>query len=190
MSKIYRSLLFLVLIAALQSCTHYTLVGPGKVKIDGFYSIETRIGWSKHEKSKMQSWTVDGPLLHGILFINGVSDGEPLILVAGKDEEDLPKFKTGMTPLELRELFVASLSAAKAQSVKVTQLKPAKFGKLSGFRFAYNYLTKNGLEMKGIGIGVVHKDRLYAISYAGAKLYYFDKNKDDVEMMFKSIKII
>ena len=61
--------------------------------------------------------------------------------MAGKDEEDLPKFKTGMTPLELRELFVASLSAAKAQSVKVTQLKPAKFGKLSGFRFAYNYLT-------------------------------------------------
>ena len=111
-------------------------------------------------------------------------------MIASKDEEKLPKFKAGMTPLELRELFEASLMAADAQSVKVTQLKPSNFGKLSGFSFEYNYKTKKVLEMKGIGLGVVHKYVFYALSYFGPKLYYFDKHKDEVETIFNSIKVL
>lgn len=180
----------LVLSVFLQSCTHFSLVSPGRTKIGDFYSVETKINWSKISANKMTTWSVDGPLIHGIIFINSILDGEPLFLIASKDEEKLPKFKAGMTPLELREVFEASLMAADAQAVKVTQLKPAKFGKLSGFRFEYNYKSKEGLEMKGIGLGVVHKDVLYALSYFAPKLYYFDKYKHEVEGIFNSIKII
>ena len=165
-------------------------MSPGRVKIGDFYTVETKISWSKISANKTTTWTVDGPLIHGIIFINSILDGEPLFLIASKDEEKLPKFKAGMTPLELRELFEASLMAADAQSVKVTQLKPSNFGKLSGFSFEYNYKTKEGLEMKGIGLGVVHKDVFYALSYFGPKLFYFDKHKDEVETIFNSIKVL
>jgi len=39
-------------------------------------------------------------------------------------------------------------------------------------------------------VGAVIKERLQLIIYYGTRLYYFDKHKDDVERLVRSIQVL
>ena len=74
--------------------------------------------------------------------------------------------------------------------VKATNLRPTQFGKASGYRFEYTYVSKHGLEMEGFAVGAVLHERLYLIIYEGTSQYYFQKHKLDVEKIIDSVSLL
>lgn len=204
--------MILLLVLVVSGCAYYTLVNPARQPIGELYSVKTEIPWSKSVDRHIEVWTVDGPLLEALRFVNGIGDGESL-LKAEKKETKVPRFRAHMTPSDVLEFFVASIKAISggveaeaiamgvvtpaairtaslnAGTVEATDLRPAKFGSLSGFRFDFRFLSSEGLEREGMVLGTIHKEKLYLIVYTGARQYYYSTYKEEVERIFHSIEI-
>lgn len=200
------------LVLFVTGCAHYTLVQPARQPIGDLYTVMTEIPWSKSTEGHIELWTVDGPLLEAIRFINGLEDGDSL-LKTGTEKSKLPRFRGHMTPSDVLEFFVASIKSMgggleaehlalgrvtssairtagiNAGTAEATNLRPAKFGSLSGFRFDFQFLSKEGLEREGMALGTIHKEKLYLILYTGARQYYYSKYQEEVERLFSSIEI-
>ena len=197
-------------VASLTACSHYTLVQSQRRAVGELYTVEPQRTWSRSKEGKVEVWTVDGPLLQAVRFINGLEDGQTLIDIGGKDPK-MPRFRAHMTASEVQEFFVGSVKSIaggtdtaliargwvpssgvraaniNASTLEATNLRPAKFGELSGFRFDINFLSREGLERTGIVIGTVHQEKLYLIVYTGAREYYFPRYQEDVEQIIASI---
>ncbi len=165
----------------------YTLVEPHPTTIGNFYTIEPQIPWSATQEGKAVLWTIHGPALEGLRFLTGIGDGDPLS--ERKDREKSPKFRKGMTAIEIKELVVDTLAAANATKIQTNNLKPFQFGGQRGFRFELTYLVDNGLEKAGLVVGSVIEERLYLIAYTGARAHYFPKHRDHVERIIESISM-
>ena len=193
------------------SCAHFTAVPAVRKDIGGQYSVKSNVAWSQADEGGRKVWTIDGPLLEALRFIT-LNDGDTLFPSPDKDAK-LPRFKAHMTPNEVVEFFVSSLKSVSggvdthhlakgmvdvksiragsinASSLEVHNLRPANFGRLSGFRFDFSFLSKEGLERQGIAIGSIHNSKLLLIVYTGTAEYYFDKHKQEVETIFSSVEL-
>jgi len=207
-----RSVLISALLFAMAGCAHYSLVKPERLAIGDLYTIESRIAWNKATEGHVEVWTVDGPSLEALRFINGLEDGQTLLPVRS-DRIKLPRFRGHMTPSEVLEFFVGTLKSfggglqtghlargvvvsggvitanINAATVKAANLRPTQFGTLPGFRFDLSFLSREGLERDGMVLGTIHKKRLYLIIYTGAREYYYPKYREEVERLVSSIKI-
>ncbi len=173
----------------LSACSQFALVEAQKpVTLGGIYTIDPQIAWSKISNGPLEMWTVDGPLLDQVRFYNGIVDGEPLLLLRGPDAITLPRFRKSMSPLEIRDLIVATFAREGLQNVETRDLRPAPFGPDAGFRFEYGYLTSDGLKKKGMVAGAIHDGRLFVIAYAAPEIHYFDRYRDTVERMIASLR--
>ena len=177
------------LIMMLSGCAMYTLVEPQRTEIGGLYTVEPQIPWSEATSGKTQIWTVDGPALQELRFINGIKDNEAPFGVEGQEEDRNPKFRKGMTFLEIKDLVVDGLAVTGAQKLETKNLKPVAFGDQGGFRFEMDFVTEEGLEKLGFVVGSVIKEKLYLISYSGTRAHYFAKYKEHVEKLIDSIQI-
>ncbi len=175
------------LILIVTGCAVYSLVEPQRTDLGDLYTVDPQIAWSSSRTGKVEIWTVDGPSLHALRFVKGLEDGEGF--VKAKDEKNIPKFKKHMTPSEIMEFVVDSLTLAGAQKVKAMNLRPEKFGDAQGFRFEMAYLTKEGLEEQGLVTGTVVEKKLHLIMYTGVKAHYYPKCKEDAERIIQSIKM-
>ena len=205
-----RIIFTLALFFAVTGCAYYTLVNPERHSIGSLYTVETQIVWSKATEGHVESWTVDGPILQAVRFVNGLNDGDSLLKIKSKDAK-LPRFRAYMTPSDVLEFFVASVKSVgggheaedialgritglrtasiNAGTVKAFNLRPTNFGTLLGFRFDLRFLSKEGLEREGMVVGVILNKQLYLIVYTGAREYYYPKYKEEVEYIVSSIKI-
>jgi hypothetical protein len=205
-------ILLLTVLAFISGCTHYTAVPPERRTIGGLYSVNSNVSWSEADEGGMRLWTIDGPLLEALRFVT-LNDGDTLFQSSDK-EAKLPRFRAHMTPNEVVEFFVASLKSVSggvdthqlskgmvqpaqiragsinAASIDVKNLRPANFGKVPGFRFDFSFLSKEGLERQGIAFGSIHEGKLLLMVYSGAKEYYFDRHKQDVETIFSSVEFV
>ena len=180
---------FLAVIAVLivSACSQFSLVDKGKpTTVADTYTVEPQIVWNTMSTNNLTVWTIDGPVLDSLVFFDPVKDDTPLFVKP--DKENMPVFRSGMTALEIKDLFEASLSRLDTHNVKVTNLRPARFGDLDGFRFDYTSVTKDGLERAGFAVGTVQHGILYMAYYTGAKIYYFEKYKPDAERIIQSIR--
>ena len=183
-------LALIVAAVALAGCVGYALVKPERVSIVGdYFTVETPIAWSKIASGKTESWTVDGGSLEELVFIAGVDDGDTLFRVAEAEKARTPTFKKGMTTLDAREFIESSMAARGWQSLAIRDFRVAPFGSLPGFRAELDYATRGGLEKTGFMLGAIHKDRLHLIVYTGARLYFFDKYRNDAEKVAASVVI-
>jgi hypothetical protein len=188
MRRLLRATLVLTALAGLApGCARYSLVEPGPRTIAGVYTVEPRTAWSGVTEGKWEVWTVDGPGLAAIQFLNGLEDGEPLFKAAATQKR--VAFRKTMSPSELAELLVDGLTSTGAQRITVTNLRPQKFGSADGFRFELAYVTRNGLDKLGTAAGGIVKDRLYVVLYTGATLHYYDAHREDVERIIQSIRM-
>lgn len=184
-----RKLLFISgLIMMLTGCATYTLVEPNRTEIGDLYTVEPQIPWSESTSDKTQIWTVDGPALQELRFVNGIEDSESPF-VGLLEEEKSPKFRKGMTTLEIKDLVVDGLSIMGAYKIKMKKVKPFQFGVHEGFRMELDYVTEDGLEKSGLVVGSVIKEKLYVIAYTGARAHYFAKHKDHAEKIIDSIQM-
>lgn len=177
----------LILLAALGACAPITLVEPKRQTIADTFSVDPQIAWSKMSSANVDLWTVDGHNLEALRFYKGLRDGEALFDVK-KESIKLPTFATGMTPNEVMEFVVDSLSRAGASTVEGRNLRPSDFGSSPGFRFELSFLDADGLETDGMVCGTVIEKRLYMILYTGARIHYFPKYRDEVERIIQSIE--
>jgi len=167
--------------------TAYSLVEPRRAPIGDLYTVEPQIPWSAAKAGKMELWTVDGPALQAIRFINGLTDGDALF--GGRDKEKRPKFRKAMTPTEIMEFVVDSLASSGLQKVEATNLRPEPFGDVPGFRFEMRFVYGGGLEGQGLVVGAVAKEKLYLIMYTGARAHYYAKHEEDVERLVRSVRM-
>lgn len=201
----------LVFCVFISGCAYYSLVPPERISIGELYSVEPRISWNRAVERGIETWTIDGPLMQCLRFVT-LKEGEALIPSADKNAK-LPRFKSYMTPSEILEFFTASLKSLSggidthrlskgivdptgirsanldASSVEAGNLRPASFGSLSGFRFDFQFLSKDGLEREGLAFGAVNDGKLLLIVYTGTREYYFDRYKEEVESIIASLQV-
>jgi len=181
----------LVAVAVLAAaCARFGLVGPGRVEIAGAYTVDSPVAWEKSSEGKSEVWTVDGLDLQRLTFVNGLEDGDPLFETKGDNADNMPRYHTAMTPLEIKELIEAGLRASGAHQLETYDFRSEPFGTVPGFRFDFSYTLESGLENEGMVIGANKGGKLYLIIYTGTRFYYYGKHKDDVERLIDSIRIL
>ena len=186
---------FLAVSLLLTGCVGYTLVKGGeKLELGEGLSFKPPRDWNRSTNGKHEVWTLDGPRLQYILFVKGIEEGERIFpesarSLAAEKKDTFPKFRKGMSLLEVSELFEASLARVKAQNIAIAEFAPARFGGKDGFRFTFTYRTKSGLNMRGIATGALRDGKLFMVIYRGTELFFFDRSKDDFEQILASLTI-
>lgn len=190
-----RKILIIAALLTVAGCVqpNITLVSPNEPITVEFYEVTPPGEWNRLNYSYYENWTVDGYPLQALRF-HAVPDGQSLVpnrstwgkLIPPKDKT--PVFRKTMTPNEVQEFVVETLSNRGGVNVKASRLKPAKFGKLPGFRFSFSMTDDDGLEFDGMALGTIKNDELHIIVYSGTRMHYFPTYKRQVERIFKSIK--
>lgn len=183
----------LLLLAVLGGCISYTLVPGGKVaKVGDVVTVLPGQDWNRSSSGHVEVWTLDGPGLQQILFVEGAKDGDYLFPVRGGRGnllDDLPRFTKGMSALEVADLYEATLTRAGAAEFTMHDLQPYKVGERNGFRFDFDCLSKDGLQLRGAAIGIVKDDRVYMAVYTGTRIHFFDKGWQDVQHIFETFRV-
>ncbi len=193
----------------LLGCARYTLVKPERQMVGDLYTVEPQVEWSRTTGDRLEMWTIDGPALEAVYFVNGIEEGASLVKSADS-KKTLPVFRKHMTPTEVLERVVDTVKAADdsasleavnmglaavradrmgARLVEASNLRPTKFGHLPGFRFDLSFIYPEGLDGSGIVVGAIHENKLYLILYVGARLHYYPRYRDVVERLIGSIQI-
>lgn len=193
MVRSWRGFVAVLLLTAVTGCVGvargYTLVQPGRHQMDDEFSVASNIAWNQLAYGKQHLWTINGPGLEAIWFYAGLKDGDALIVNVYEDE-DVPRFDSGMRPNEVMELIVDSIGLIGAVNVEGTGLRPAQFGSMKGYRFELTWQTSEGLIKRGLAIGTIKEEKLQLIVYLAADLYYYDKYVDEVESIIASVEMI
>jgi len=196
MKKVLGPLLLVLLIAG---CQPLVLVEPKRTSIEGAFSVEPQIAWSRGNpdlqpagtntsRNPAQVWTADGFGIEQVRFYPGIADGQVLAKQADGAEK-LPVFKKEMTATEVMELVEATLTRSDQSTlIEMHNLRPADFGGVPGFRFEITMTLKDELPRKAIVAGAIKNDRLYMILYEGARVYYFDKYVDVAQRIIDSVQ--
>lgn len=181
-----RAVIAFSLTIILAGCAAYSLIEPRRTTIGDLYTVDPQIPWSSTSDGKVERWTVDGPTLQVIRFVKGLDDGE--VLFKGKDKEKTPKFKKHMTPTDIMEFVIDSVTLIGAQKVETRNLRPEKFGNAEGFRCEMRFVSAGGIEYEGFIVGAVINEKLHLIMYTGTKAHFYFKHKDHVERIIGSIR--
>lgn len=177
----------------LASCAPWNVAGPGRIGVGGGrLSVEPGIAWNRQtapgENTSIEVWTQHGPLLDQLLFYVAIAPGQPL--VQGPAGSGYPKFRKGMTAVDVMELYEASLlKALGARDIKVRSLAPARFADSDGFRFQLAYALPDDVDRELTAIGTIRDDKLYMIAWAGTRLYHYQKSLAEFERIAASAQI-
>lgn len=184
------------MVLMLVGCAHkqvepreFELINPDRTDVGIIYSVDPQIAWSGTTLAEDEMWTIDGPTLQVLYFINATEDGETPFFGEGRGGDKGPKFRKDMTFLEIKDLILDGLALTGSQQLNIRNLRPSRFGGHDGFRFEVNFVTKEGLDMLGMVAGAVIEEELYLIVYAGAREHYFAKYRGYVEKIIGSIQM-
>lgn len=174
----------------LSACQTFNLAESGKpVSLAKSFSITPARDWNLHEDGKIQIWTIDGPILQRMRVFNGIEGGKPLVEALSADQDKKPPvFETSMTPIEIRDLFVATIARVNQFNLETGDLRPESVAGESGVRFEYSYTDKNGVDKRGFVLATTRDDRLYLFDYEAVALFYYDRYLDDAEQLLKSLR--
>jgi len=137
----------------------------------------------------VETWTVDGQTLDAIMFVAGIPDGEPIMRVAAVKSEELPRFRSAMTPNDIMDLFEATFQrSSKTAVVSTRNLRPVKLGDVDGFRFELSFSPKDDVDRDLSAVGAVRGGKLYIIAYHGTRLYHFNKYLPEFERILGSVR--
>jgi len=191
-----KKLLAIAAVAALAGCAPYVLVEPKRTSVDGAFTVDPQITWSRinpqapvnQNLGPAQIWTADGRAIDEVALYPGIGDGQALAKSANP-EDKLPVFRKGMTPSEVMELFEATIVRTRRTTLAETRnLRPAKFGNVDGFRFEMTYTPRDEVAREAIVTGTIQGDKLYLIGYIATRIYYFEKYEPIVEKMINSVE--
>lgn len=135
---------------------------------------EYRVGWSAAKTPG--AW---------LSFTFDRKDGDALYEYV---DPDFPLFRSDMSSAEIMEFHKRSLEFRQLRNVETSNLRPAPFGAVTGFRFEYSYLRSDGSSARGTMLGAVVDERLQLISYS-ASSEDFDLFLEDANRVMQSVQL-
>ncbi len=123
-------------------------------------------------------------------FVTGVKSGHTLIRQRRKADQQVPKFRSDMTPPEIAAM-VESLYRVRGGAVdfRTLSLKPRPFLGVSGFQLDYEHLDDDELWRSGRVVGAVIGGRLYMILLDAARSHYYAATLPDYEAIVASARL-
>lgn len=180
-----------VLLVGLSACVSVTSapagamkLGAGQVTLGREWSDISQIMPARSKKVRLLS--IDGPLLNRLYVTEGLAAGDYMIRAATK-EHPTPLVRADMSVSEQIEFVADSVSAMDYQRVETARPRPVKFGQAPGVRFDITALTKEGLEMKGLGaVARGASGQLYVVLYLAPAEHYFAASLPEAESVIAS----
>ena len=176
----------------------YTLVRVQEVRVgNDSMAVTPPREWNKISSSlfvdihAVEDWTQNGPYLDGISFVTGLKDGKALVYQRSRDDRQVPKFRSNMTPLEITSM-IESLFRVRAGAVdfKTVGLSPRTFMGYNGFQYDYEHLDGDEVRRKGRAVGAVIDGRLYLILFDAARSHYYGALLPDFEAVVNSARLV
>jgi hypothetical protein len=202
-----KPLLLLVAAVSLPGCA--SSVGGGTFGYSGYSLVrvaEVRVGddsmavtppreWNKIAGSlfvdihAVEDWTQNGVYLDGISFVTGLKDGKALVHQRSRDDRQVPKFRSNMTPPEIAAI-IESLFRVRGGAVefKTVSLAPRPFLGVNGFQYDYEHLDGDEVRRKGRAVAAVINGRLYMILFDAARSHYYNALLPDFEAIVTSAR--
>ena len=174
----------------------YSLVRVREVRVgDDSMAVTPPREWNKIAGSlfvdihAVEDWTQNGPYLDGISFVTGLKDGKALVYQRSRDDRQVPKFRSNMTPPEIAAM-IESLFRVRGGAVdfKTVSLAPRTFLGASGFQYDYEHLDGDEVRRKGRAVAVVLNGRLYMILFDAARSHYYSALLPDFEAIVNSAR--
>ncbi|MDH3241097.1 MAG: hypothetical protein OEO83_10575 [Alphaproteobacteria bacterium] len=192
-ARLKRFAILIALLLPLGGCVGFTLAKGGEpIDMGDGVSVQPPRDWNRMSIGKYEYWTLDGLRLQNILFVKGVEDGENIVFRRARNEEPekdtFPKFKKGMTLLDIRELLETTWARQEFHRTRVTKFGPAKFGGRDGFEMIFTFDTKDGLEMRGWAVGAVVGERLFMAIYRGTRIHFYERGEKDFRKIIGSYR--
>lgn len=175
----------------------YALVRVHRVNVgDGSLSVVAPRPWNRHRSilwadvQDVEDWTLNGPYLDGISFVSGLKSGRYLIRQSKRADQQVPKFRSDMTPPEIVAML-ESLYRVKGGAIefRTLSLQPRPFLGTNGFQLDYEHLDSDELWRKGRAVGAVINGRLYLILYDAARSHYYAAALPDFESIVGSAQL-
>lgn len=175
----------------------YTLVRVHRVQVgDGHLSVAPPRPWNRHRRflfadvPDVEDWTLNGPILDGMSFVSGLKSGRYLIRQRKSEDQQVPKFRSDMTPPEIAAML-ESLYRVRGGAVdfRTLSLQPRPFVGYNGFQFDYEHLDGDELWRRGRAVGAVINGELYLILLDAARLHYYDATLPDFEAVVASARL-
>lgn len=177
--------------------SEYSLVRAERVRVgDGSLSVAPPRPWNRHrpilfeDVRQVEDWTLNGPLLDGMSFVTGLKNGKSLIRQRWSASEQVPLFRSNMTPPEIAAM-IESLYRVRGGAVdfRTLSLQPRPFLGTSGFQLDYEHLDDDELWRRGRVVGAVIDGRLYMVLLDAAKSHYYDAALPDFEATVISARL-
>ena len=175
----------------------YSLVRVQRVRVgDGSMTVAAPRPWNRRRPilfediRQVEDWTLNGPLLDGISFVTGLRDGKSLIRQRRSTSQQVPIFRSNMTPPEVAGM-IESLYRVRGGAVdfRTLSLKPRPFLGTGGFQLDYEHLDDDELWRRGRAVGAVIDGKLYLILLDAAKAHYYDAALPDFEALVTSAQL-
>jgi hypothetical protein len=95
-----------------------------------------------------------------------------------------------MRASDVADFVLASLAQVGTNDADFSNLRPAAFGGLSGFRFDITFFSSDGLAYRGLACGAIDAEKiLHLLLYIGTDAVYFDAHREAVENIFRSLTL-
>ena len=175
----------------------YSLVRVQRVNVgDDTLAVSAPRPWNRHRPiffediRQVEDWTLNGPLLDGMSFVTGLKDGKSLIRQRRTTSQQVPIFRSNMTPPEIAAM-IESLYRVRGGAVdfRTLSLQPRPFLNTNGFQLDYEHLDGDELWRRGRVVGAVVNGRLYMILLDAAKAHYWDATLPDFEAVVASAQL-
>ena len=175
----------------------YAFVPVRRVNVgDNSLSVVPPRPWNRHRSilwsdvEDVEDWTLNGPYLDGISFVSGLKGGRYLIRQSKRASQQVPKFRSDMTPPEIVAML-ESLYRIKGGAVdfRTLSLQPRAFLGTGGFQLDYEHLDSDELWRKGRAVGAVINGQLYLILYDAARSHYYAAALPDFESIVGSAQL-
>ncbi|NPC54392.1 hypothetical protein [Caenimonas soli] len=193
-----KTLVTLVLVLLISACTSIAKVEGDQV-VNNKLVVTVPDAWNKvtdpWEKGPYDIWTQEGIPLDHLRLWGGVKSGKalvakPTVLFRSPGEKDprYPTFTAGLPPDKLVSLFEALY--ANEGAVTITRVEPTVFAGEKGVRFEFTLARRaDDVTLKGVGWAAVHKDELFAATFAAPRLAFFQKLLPMAEAVVKTARI-
>lgn len=175
----------------------YSLVRVHRVYVgDRTLSVAPPRPWNRHraimfeDVRDVEDWTLNGPMLDGMSFVTGLKSGKTLIRQRRTTTQQVPKFRSDMTPPEIAAM-IETLYRIRGGAVdfRTLSLKPRPFLGANGFQLDYEHLDEDELWRRGRVVGAVVNGELYFVLLDAAKLHYWDATLPDFEAVIASAQL-
>ncbi|HEX8525475.1 hypothetical protein, partial [Allosphingosinicella sp.] len=173
----------------------YTLVRPEPESVARNSMVVTpTIPWNKAPRngsdiSREENWTLNGPMLDGLIFIGGLQDNKRIVQQRRKADRKVPNFRADMAPPEIASM-IETFYRVRAGSTRfeMTGLQPRNFLGQPGFQFDYVHLGGDEVERRGRAVGAVVNRRFYLALFDATRMHYFDAGLPEFERIVESAR--